>query len=333
LRRDEIGETAEAVNVLLTRVSDVLRSILQSSDSVAVASRQISAGNADLSSRTEEQAASLEETAATMTELTHTVRSNGDAASRAHKVAIDTARVAESGHQSVSRMVKTMSDIDESSTKISEITTIIEGIAFQTNILALNAAVEAARAGENGRGFAVVAGEVRTLAQRASASAREIKELVETSTANVLNGSQHAKEAGVVMDKVLRAIRDLSDIVSEIASGSSEQTLGIEQVNVAVGQMDEVTQQNAALVDRRQPLRTRCKSKQIFFAIASGRSACPPERRSERTSPGDGGRCSDGERVVDTPTANYRFAAFAYGRLVTTGLVHGKSQQDPFWFA
>jgi methyl-accepting chemotaxis protein len=247
--RDEIGSTALALNALLARVSEALSGILVSSDSVATASRQIAAGNTDLSARTEEQAASLEETAASMSQLTGTVRNNATAASHAHSVAEGAARIVEEGHASVTRMVSTMSDISGSSAKIREITTIIEGIAFQTNILALNAAVEAARAGEEGRGFAVVAGEVRTLAQRTSAAAREIKELIEASTGTVEAGSQQAAEAGTIMQEVRAAIGRVSQIVTEIAAASDEQTKGIEQVNLAVGQMDQVTQQNAALVE------------------------------------------------------------------------------------
>ncbi|MGP8431882.1 methyl-accepting chemotaxis protein [Paraburkholderia fungorum] len=248
--RDEIGSTALALNALLTRVSDALGGILASSDSVATASRQIAAGNTDLSARTEEQAASLEETAASMSQLTGTVRNNATAASQAHSVAEGAARIVEDGHASVARMVDTMSDISASSAKIREITTIIEGIAFQTNILALNAAVEAARAGEEGRGFAVVAGEVRTLAQRTSTAAREIKELIEASAGTVDAGSQQAAEAGTIMQEVRAAIGRVSQIVTEIAAASDEQTKGIEQVNLAVGEMDQVTQQNAALVEQ-----------------------------------------------------------------------------------
>jgi len=246
---DEIGATANALNIVLGRVADALSAILRSSDAVATASKQIAAGNTDLSSRTEEQAASLEETAASMSELTSTVRTNAAAASDAHGMAEGAVSTVETGHAAVERMIGTMTDISGTSAKIGEITTIIEGIAFQTNILALNAAVEAARAGEQGRGFAVVAGEVRTLAQRASAAAREIKELIDASVNTVQAGAEQATELGTVMHEVRTSIGRVANIVNEIAAASEEQTKGIEQVNVAVGQMDKVTQQNAALVE------------------------------------------------------------------------------------
>ena len=226
--KDEIGATASALNKLLSRVSETLGAILGSSNAVATASRQIAAGNTDLSARTEEQAASLEETAASMSELTGTVRANATAASHAHGIAESAALVVADGHAAVDRMIGTMADICGTSAKIGDITAMIESIAFQTNILALNAAVEAARAGEEGRGFAVVAGEVRTLAQRASAAAREIKELVDASVNTVEAGSQHANEVGTVMHEVRFSIGRVAKIITEIAAASEEQTKGIE---------------------------------------------------------------------------------------------------------
>ena len=218
-------------------------------DAIATASRQISAGNSDLSSRTEEQAASLEETASSMEELTSTVKQNAENAQQASALAANASEVAHKGSTVVGQVVDTMTDINQSSTKIAEITGIIEGIAFQTNILALNAAVEAARAGEQGRGFAVVASEVRSLAQRSSSAAKEIKDLITVSVQKFQNGSTLADEASKSMSDVTLAIGRVTDIMGEIAATSSEQSRGIEQINQAVTQMDEVTQQNAALVE------------------------------------------------------------------------------------
>jgi len=248
-RMDEIGRTAVAFNALLTRVTEVVSEVRQSAASVSIASRQIATGNVDLSARTEEQAASLEQTAASMEELTATVKQNTDNARQARTLAISASEISDKGSHVVGRMVATMEEITASSGKIGEITALIEGIAFQTNILALNAAVEAARAGEQGRGFAVVAAEVRTLAQRSSAAAKEIKGLIETSVETIQEGSSQAAEVGRTTGEARVAVRRVADIIGEIAAASEEQGRGIEQVNRAVGQMDEVTQQNAALVE------------------------------------------------------------------------------------
>jgi methyl-accepting chemotaxis protein-1 (serine sensor receptor) len=203
----------------------------------------------DLSQRTEQQAASLQETASSMEQLTSTVKQNADNAQQGSMLAANASSVAQKGSTVVGRMVDTMHDISESSTKIADLTGIIEGIAFQTNILALNAAVEAARAGEQGRGFAVVASEVRSLAQRSSSAAKEIKDLIATSVDKIRDGSALAGEAGKTMSEVTLAVTRVTDIISEIAAASSEQSRGIEQVNLAITQMDNVTQQNAALVE------------------------------------------------------------------------------------
>ncbi len=239
-----------SVATMRAQLSAVVARIKTSTDSIATASSEIAQGNVDLSARTEEQAASLEETAASMTQLTETVKQNADNARQANTLATRATDVVDMGNEAVQSMVGTIGEISESSTKISDITGTIEGIAFQTNILALNAAVEAARAGEQGRGFAVVASEVRSLAQRSAAAAKEIKELIESSVSKISDGVQQAREVGATMGEVKQAIKQVSDIVGEIAAASEEQSRGIEQVNQAVSQMDEVTQQNAALVEQ-----------------------------------------------------------------------------------
>ncbi|MDX5629638.1 MULTISPECIES: methyl-accepting chemotaxis protein [unclassified Brenneria] len=248
-QRDEIGKTALAFNTLLDKVSDALSAVAASAQSVSSASTQITAGNEDLSSRTEEQAASLEQTTSGMASLNDTVKQNADNAMQASTLSGEANSLAEQSGVAVSAMVKTMEDIKNGSAKIADITGVIEGIAFQTNILALNAAVEAARAGEAGRGFAVVASEVRSLAQRSSTAAKEIKELIQSSVQLVGNGAIQANDAGQRMDNVQTAIRQVTDIISEIAAAATEQSQGIGQMNQAIGQMDEVTQQNAALVE------------------------------------------------------------------------------------
>ncbi|HEY1998926.1 methyl-accepting chemotaxis protein [Paraburkholderia sp.] len=246
---DEFGHLLGALKQMDSNLAEIVRGIKGSSESIMVASSQIAAGNMDLSSRTEEQAASLEETAASMEQLTATVKQNSENARQATTLAGNASHVADKGNTMVERMLVTMGDITASSTKIADITSLIEGIAFQTNILALNAAVEAARAGEQGRGFAVVAGEVRSLAQRSSSAAKEIKDLIQSSVETIHNGSSQAEEVGRTMAEVQQAIKRVADINAEISAASEEQSRGIEQVNQAVGQMDEVTQQNAALVE------------------------------------------------------------------------------------
>ncbi|CAB3844734.1 methyl-accepting chemotaxis protein [Achromobacter denitrificans] len=230
----------------LTRtVTSVRRGV----DEINVGSREIAAGNTDLSSRTEQQAASLEETAASMEELASTVKQNADNARQANQLAASASEVAVRGGTAVSDVVDTMQAISSSSSKIAEIVSVIDGIAFQTNILALNAAVEAARAGEQGKGFAVVAGEVRTLAQRSAQAAKEIKVLIEDSVNKVAVGSGQVERAGTTMQEIVVSVQRVTDIMGEISAASEEQSSGIDQVNRAVSQMDEVTQQNAALVE------------------------------------------------------------------------------------
>ena len=248
-RNDEIGQTASAFNGLLEKVSTTLLSVNHAAQSVGTGSAQIAAGNEDLSSRTEEQAASLEQTSASMATLSETVRQNAEGAVQASELANNANNLSSVNAGAVSQMLETMSEIRGSSEKISDITGLIEGIAFQTNILALNAAVEAARAGEHGRGFAVVASEVRTLAQRSSSAAREIKDLILLSVFQVEQGLNQAKNVGSNTENVSNAVRQVTDLVNEIAAATTEQSKGIEQVHLAIGQMDEVTQQNASLVE------------------------------------------------------------------------------------
>ncbi|WP_341315535.1 methyl-accepting chemotaxis protein [Paraburkholderia sp. IMGN_8] len=247
--RDEMGQLLEGIARMKHSLTETVRTVRSGSESIATATRQIAAGNIDLSSRTEEQASALQETASSMDELTGTVKQNADNARQASSLAANASEIANKGSAVVGQVVGTMGDINQSSAKIADIISIIEGIAFQTNILALNAAVEAARAGEEGRGFAVVAGEVRSLAQRSSAAAKEIKELIDTSVERVQSGSALVDEAGRTMTEIIGAVQRVTDIMGEIAAASEEQSSGIDQVARAVTQMDEVTQQNAALVE------------------------------------------------------------------------------------
>jgi methyl-accepting chemotaxis protein-2 (aspartate sensor receptor) len=246
---NEIGTLMAAVKRMQESLARTVTTVRRGVDEINVGSREISAGNTDLSSRTEEQAASLEETAASMEELASTVKQNADNARQANQLAASASDVAERGGSAVSEVVSTMQGISASSRKISEIVSVIDGIAFQTNILALNAAVEAARAGEQGKGFAVVAGEVRSLAQRSAQAAKEIKGLIEDSVTKVGAGSQQVERAGATMQEIVASVKRVTDIMGEISAASEEQSSGIDQVNRAVSQMDEVTQQNAALVE------------------------------------------------------------------------------------
>ncbi|MFD4839099.1 methyl-accepting chemotaxis protein [Achromobacter sp. NPDC058515] len=246
---NEIGQLFAAIKRMQESLTRTVASVRRGVDEINVGSREISAGNTDLSSRTEQQAASLEETAASMEQLASTVKQNADNARQANQLAASASDVAERGGSAVSEVVSTMQGISASSRKISEIVSVIDGIAFQTNILALNAAVEAARAGEQGKGFAVVAGEVRSLAQRSAQAAKEIKGLIEDSVTKVGAGSQQVERAGATMQEIVSSVKRVTDIMGEISAASEEQSSGIDQVNRAVSQMDEVTQQNAALVE------------------------------------------------------------------------------------
>jgi methyl-accepting chemotaxis protein len=247
--KDETGDLMRALREMNESLVRVVGEVRTGTDTIATASAEIANGNMDLSSRTEAQAGSLEETASSMEQLTSTVRQNADNARQANQLASSASEVALKGGTVVASVVQTMGSINESSKKIVDIISVIDGIAFQTNILALNAAVEAARAGEQGRGFAVVASEVRNLAQRSAAAAKEIKSLIDHSVSNVEQGSRLVDEAGVTMHEIVDSIRRVTDIMAEITAASQEQTSGIEQVNQAIVQMDEATQQNAALVE------------------------------------------------------------------------------------
>jgi methyl-accepting chemotaxis protein-1 (serine sensor receptor) len=270
------GATAPRGSILAS-MSDMQASLVKLIDQVRQAAHgiasdvgQIATGNQDLSSRTEQQASSLQETASSMEELTSTVKQNADNAQQASALASDASEIAQRGSAVVGNVVDTMSDIRSSSTKVVDIIGLIEGIAFQTNILALNAAVEAARAGEQGRGFAVVASEVRTLAQRSASAAKEIKELISTSVQKIEDGSTLVETAGKTMTEITQAVARVTDIMGEIAAASVEQSRGIEQINLAITQMDEVTQQNAALVEQAAAASTSLEGQgqQLSHAVA-----------------------------------------------------------------
>ncbi|WUR15465.1 methyl-accepting chemotaxis protein [[Empedobacter] haloabium] len=249
-RQDEIGDLLRALGTMSGNLARIVTRVRGGTQAIAAASAEIAHGNADLSARTEDMAGSLEETAASMTELTSTVRANSDNASEAARLAGQASSVSGRGSETVAEVVASMGAIGESSGKIAEIIGVIDGIAFQTNILALNAAVEAARAGEQGRGFAVVASEVRNLAQRSSSAAKEIRELITASVAEVGSGRALVDRAGATMREVLTSVEQVTAVVTEISMASTEQQEGIEQIGTAISHIDSVTQQNAALVEQ-----------------------------------------------------------------------------------
>jgi methyl-accepting chemotaxis protein len=248
--RDETGQLLDALREMNLSLRNIVSQVRHGTDTIATATGEIVTGNLDLSARTEQQAGSLEETASAMEELTSTVRQNADNARQANQLAASASTIASQGGEVVGQVVQTMSSINDSSKKIVDIISVIDGIAFQTNILALNAAVEAARAGEQGRGFAVVASEVRSLAQRSASAAKEIKGLIDDSVDKVGAGSKLVEQAGQTMREVVESVRRVTDVVAEISAASAEQSVGIEEVNRAITQMDESTQQNAALVEQ-----------------------------------------------------------------------------------
>ncbi|WP_374676517.1 methyl-accepting chemotaxis protein [Ideonella sp.] len=248
-RADEIGDLMRGLQHMADALRQLIGSVREGAQHIEVASREIASGNTDLSSRTEQTASALQETASSMQQLTGTVRQSADAASQANQLASSAAQSAERGGQVVEQVVQNMADISASSRRIGDIIGVIDGIAFQTNILALNAAVEAARAGEQGRGFAVVAGEVRSLAQRSAEAAREIKGLIGASVEKVEAGTRLVQDAGSTMGEIVGSVRRVTDIIGEISASAAEQRDGIDQVNLAVVQLDQMTQQNAALVE------------------------------------------------------------------------------------
>ena len=248
--RDEIGQLLQDLHKMQTNLRHLIAQIQVSAESINNGAQEISAGNTNLSQRTEEQASSLEQTASSMDQMASTVKQNAENAKQANIMANEASAIALKGGQAVDQVVRTMADINTSSKKIVDIISVIDGIAFQTNILALNAAVEAARAGEQGRGFAVVATEVRSLAQRSATAAKEIKHLISDSVEKVQGGTKQVEAAGETMEEIVMAVKMVTDIVNEIAAASQEQSAGIDQVNNAITNMDEVTQQNAALVEQ-----------------------------------------------------------------------------------
>ena len=287
---DEMGHLLHALATMQSSLSSVVTAVRRDSEGVAAASAEIAQGNNDMSARTESQASALEQTAASMEELSGTVRQNADSARTANQLALSASSVAIKGGEVVAQVVDTMKGINESSHKISDIIQVIDGIAFQTNILALNAAVEAARAGEQGRGFAVVASEVRSLAGRSADAAKEIKILINASVERVEQGTVLVDQAGITMNEVVTSIRRVTDIMGEISAASNEQALGVAQVGEAVKQMDEVTQQNAALVEEMAAAASSLKNQasdlvetvSVFRLGSDGDSHDRPQLRTRR---------------------------------------------------
>lgn len=333
---DTVETLCSGINSLVETMVTVISQTKDAVGSISTAAKEIASGNADLSHRTEKQAASLEETASSMEELTSTVKQNAENAKQANQLAVGAADVAVKGGGVVGQVVSTMSSINDSSKKIVDIISVIDGIAFQTNILALNAAVEAARAGEQGRGFAVVATEVRNLAQRSAAAAKEIKTLINDSVEKVSNGTRLVDEAGTTMAEVVTAIKRVNDIMSEITAASQEQSQGIEQVNQAITQMDEVTQQNAALVEQAAAAAESLEEQAVnltdvmggFNIGASGSSAAGKmaDRRDAATRPTNVKRLP-AKPAASAPAKKTASAAPAGGRVASGGDAAGDSDE------
>jgi methyl-accepting chemotaxis protein len=289
VKRDDNSSMVNALKGMRDDLARIVSSVRNATDTIATASSEIAAGNSDLSARTESQASSLEETAASMEELTSTVRQNADNARTANELAANASEVAQKGGAVVSQVVETMASIDSSSRKIVDIISVIDGIAFQTNILALNAAVEAARAGEQGRGFAVVASEVRNLAQRSAAAAKEIKDLIGASVETVGVGNSLVAQAGSTMQEVVESVHRVRQVINEISTASNEQSAGIAQVNEAISQMDAVTQQNAALVEQAAAAAASMQQQSAallqavgVFRVDAAEASAVPGRRTPR---------------------------------------------------
>jgi methyl-accepting chemotaxis protein len=287
-RRDEIGDLVRSLGSMVSQLRESMQTVKTAASSIGSASVEIASGNLDLSQRTEQTASSLQQTSGSMAQLTATVRQSADSASQANQLASSAAEVAQRGGNVVAQVVTTMEDINTSSRKIADIIGTIDGIAFQTNILALNAAVEAARAGEQGRGFAVVAGEVRNLAGRSAEAAREIKSLIGASVEKVESGSRLVKDAGSTMTEIVASVQRVSDIIGEISAAATEQSSGIGQVNTAINQLDQMTQQNAALVEESAAAAESLKGQAASLSAVVGRfdlgagNAAPskPERQA-----------------------------------------------------
>ena len=309
-RKDEIGQIADAADMVAAKVGETIAGIKVAAHEVTGASAEISTATTDLSQRTEEQAASLEETSASMEQMTATVRKNAENAQHANQMATGTRAVADRGGEVVAKTVQAMARIEESSRKISDIIIVIDEIARQTNLLALNAAVEAARAGEAGRGFAVVASEVRSLAQRSSQAAKDIKDLITNSTGQVKEGVELVNSAGAALNEIVESIKKVSEVVSDIANASVEQSTGIDQINKALVQMDEVTQQNSALVEENaataKTLEHQSKSmdeRVAYFRLRSGAADTDAARPADKSARQEASAAEAPRRRADVRSA------------------------------